>query len=186
MATKTLQVVAVVLVLAAFAVAPAGATVIGLDQWYTFGFGAPNTPAVDGAGGFVLGQNSLPSGPPSWDLVAPKHGALFTVTDGFQQGDHFEVFDFGVSIGMTPDVLTDGAHTCGNNEPGCLADPLMSHAVFALAPGNHQLTINVLDSPFGGGAAFFQAQAAIPEPATLLLIASGLVACGVFGRRRSR
>lgn len=105
------------------------------------------------------GNSTFGSAPP-WTFTAPSAGAALTLTDAFIRGEAFEVFDFGVSIGTTPTVSAVGG--CGDNPDNCLADPLVSHAVFPLAAGAHEITIKVTASGYGSGAAYFRVAAAAP------------------------
>jgi hypothetical protein len=77
-----------------------------------------------------------------------------TVTDAFTRGDAFNVFDFGVPIGGTTVVGAGGS--CGSDPVVCVGDPLTSHGVFFLGPGNHSITIVPSFSPVGAGAAYFR------------------------------
>lgn len=160
---------------------PARADPVNLDQWYTFGFDDPGTSLVSGTG-FVLGSQSLAAPDPPWTFTCGADGCTLTVTDGFNSGDQFELFDFGALIGQTS-VPTAGSN-CGNNEPSCLADPDFSHGTFLLAAGDHSITGAALLSPFGGGAAFFRIDAAsVPEPGSLLLSALALLSLAALRRR---
>lgn len=98
------------------------------------------------------GGNSEFAGPPPWTFEGPA--TLILATDAFLYGDAFEVFDFGVSIGTTPLVYTDGS--CGDDPVPCSLDPASSTAVFNLGPGTHSITIVPVKSPFGSGAAYFR------------------------------
>jgi hypothetical protein len=158
-------------------------TGIEFDQWYTFRFGEPGTWATEGVG-VALGQNSVAAGPPAWTISSVSPFRFF-LTDGFQSGDRFSLFNFDALIGSTSVVAT--GHSCGNDENACLADPLISSAIFDLGPGSYSFTILVEDSPFGAGAAFFRAQqVAVPEPFTLALLPLGLAGVAAAARVRRR
>ncbi|HUG36549.1 MAG TPA: VPLPA-CTERM sorting domain-containing protein [Candidatus Limnocylindrales bacterium] len=157
-------------------------------QWYTFGFGAAGTLAYDGASCCTLGVDSVFPGDPSWTYVAPAAGAIMRLTDGFNSGDSFTLLDSSTPIGSTP--LAASGDGCDDDEEACFADPVMSHASIALAPGAHFFDIFVDVSPFGGGAAFFRIEeaqieeaappTAVPVPAALVLLGvglAGLVTC---------
>lgn len=77
------------------------------------------------------------------------------MTDAFLKGDRFEIFDGGVSIGMTSAVPTNTAD-CGSDPAVCVSDPTVSHGAFNLGPGSHSITIKAQNSPFGAGAAYFR------------------------------
>ncbi len=128
------------------AVAPDG-------TWYRFQFGTTGSFGTSGPG------DSHYSGAPSppWTFSCPTGGLIcwFSVTDGFLLGDEFEVFDFGASVGTTSSVPTDNTMQCDNNPEVCFAGG-WSSAMINLGPGAHSITIQLTDSPFGGGAAFFK------------------------------
>jgi hypothetical protein len=167
--------------LAALGIAFCGATAradpINIGQWYTFGFsGAGGDPLISGVG-FVIGQRSVAIGDAPWtfDCLSTTHCKL-VVTDGFLSVDQFELFDFGVSLGLTS-APTPGDN-CGNDELACLADADFSHGVFVLAPGPHSITgIHTLGIP---GAGFL---IVMPEPGTLLLLGAALLGFATLRRR---
>jgi hypothetical protein len=62
----------------------------------------------------------------------------------------------------------------------------MSHGAFALASGAHSITIAVADGGFGAGYLLLQdGGSPVPEPATLVLLATGASAALYRRRRRS-
>lgn len=156
-------------------------TPIELDQWYTFGFAGAggSDPLVSGVG-YVLGIRSIAAPEPAWTFDCPADHCKIIVTDGFLAIDRFELFDFGVSLGLTSAPSGDAQHTCGNDELACLADAEMGHGVFYVGQGAHSITgLHVAGIP---GAGFLRV--AVPEPGTLLLIGAGmLMALGL--RRRA-
>ena len=136
--------------------------------WIEFSFGAEGSFAQGCAPADPAGPACTPSsagnsvfgGPPPYTFMLPDQGGVLTVTDAFLNGDEFEVFDFGVSIGRTSSVDTDGSCVPNATDPDdCSSDPSSSSAAFALEPGQHQITIQAVASPFGGGAAFLRADA---------------------------
>ena len=160
-------------------------TPIILDgPWYEFQFFGAGEPAVGClSGGCVSSSagNSQFVGDPPWTFLAPASGALLTVTDAFLRGDVFDIFDFGTRIGSTSTVEVGGSCVPNETNPDdCLNDPLTSSGIFALAAGNHSITITPSVSPFGGGAAYFRvdtAAANVPEPSSTI----GFLTLGVLG-----
>jgi hypothetical protein len=164
--------------------APASAGPIPFDEWLQFGFTETGTPATgcdpaDPAGPFCVPSSGTPStflDAPPWTFTASGAGATLRITDAFFSGDRFEIFDFGVSLGLTslPTLDVD----CGDDPVPCFANAAMSTGLFALAAGNHSLTIVPVAALDGGGSGYFQVEgtaAVVPEPATLTLLATGLV-----------
>ena len=90
------------------------------------------------------------------------NGGTFKITDAFSIDDKFEVFDFGVSIGVTPDP---GSGNFGDDPDICFADPAASSGAFALGSGPHEVTIvGIVD---GQGAAYFRVdENTTPPPPT--------------------
>lgn len=177
---------------AMFLVVPAFAGPINAGQWLQFSFSTPGVPATgcnpaDLAGDFCIPSSGVPSAfldAPPWTYTAPAQGALLFVTDAFASGDRFELFDGGVSIGLTS-IFTAGV-ACGDDPSVCIGTPGMSTGVFNLAPGNHSLTLSTtLDSgSFGSG--FLQVQP-VPEPSTVVFAMTGLgaIALSRFHRRKA-
>jgi PEP-CTERM motif len=188
---RNLRVFMVVLMLGAvFGAAPSiQADPIEVGNWYEFQFGTFSDPRAVGC---ISGPTMCipsPSGnsqfapDPPWTFTLLGQGFI-TVTDAALSGSAFDVFDFGVLIGSTPTVPFAGTN-CGGDPVPCSTDPNVSHGVFSLAPGAHSITI--IERGGFGGAAYFRVDDTIPEPTTLLLLASGLGgAISVAGRKRKR
>src|SRR5882724_9411183 len=124
---KFVRTLAVVALLALGAAVPAQAGPISLNTFYQFAFTTAGVPATgcdpaDPAGPFCFGSSGTPTqfGPaPPWTFSSAA-GVLLNVTDAFEAGDRFEVFDFGVSLGLTS--LPVGSSDCGDDPVPCLAD----------------------------------------------------------------
>ncbi|KAI7858571.1 hypothetical protein BDC45DRAFT_311776 [Circinella umbellata] len=76
--------------------------------------------------------------------------AQLQVTDYKMGGDAFEIMDNGKVIGMTSEVTNDKEAFAATPEEA-LQDERFSHAVFDLAPGKHEITINVANSQSADG-----------------------------------
>ena len=157
--------------------------------WYEFGFtqvGVPATGAfpADPAGPSLTpsgGGNSIFADAPPWTFTG---WSTLTVTDAFMAGDVFQVFDFGVPVGITSaPVGSPGAYDVSNPALTSL-DPAFSTGAFNFGPGAHSMTITptVIVSP---GAGYFRLdEGVIPEPCTFALL--GLGGLALLRRRRKR
>src|SRR5262249_16692714 len=113
--------------------------------------------------------------------------AVLLITDLFNVGDRFEVFDNLAPVGVTSVVVNTGLNVCDNDINCPLTSDLYSQASLALGAGSHSITIDVIQNAFGfdGGAAVFSVSAAaVPAPGTWLLLGSGLVGLGLALRLR--
>jgi hypothetical protein len=179
-----LRLVLLTVLMTAFA-ASAFAGPISIDTWYEFAFSDAGALATgcspdDPAGPFCIPSGGTPTSfadAPPWTFTTGASGATLTVTDAFESGDLFQIFDFGASAGLTSAFVPRA--DCGDDPVPCLGDPGMSHGVFAFGVGSHSITI-VPTASLGGGAGYFRLEGTagpspVPEPATVSLVAAGLV-----------
>jgi hypothetical protein len=168
----------------AVALAPALASDINVGQWYEFTF--TGTGSWGTAGSIAGGSGAyayVPAADPSWTFTA-SGPVKVTVTDAWVSGDQFGLWDAGSYLGATS-APTQGNYA-GNDIQAALSDPYFSKGVYWLGAGSHSLDIEIVDSPYGYGNAYFRADA-VPEPAFYQM--AGLLALGGLGvfrmRRRS-
>ena len=198
--THTLRVVWAALV---FAAMPSFGSVILTDgRWYNFktelgvDFGAGTSYAYNHSSSSSGDVYYNPNTPP-WTFTATGGGVNFTVLDGGELGDRYNVWDNGTLIGATsaiPAGNVPGSYGCGGGPTACFADPLMSKGTFFLAPGNHSIQISILSTPYPNSTlSWFRATqlsptapSAVPEPSTFALVGGGLIGLGLLRRRQQR
>ena len=119
---------------------------------------------------------------PPYTFTCPASGCTLTVTDAFNQGDQFVVFDFGAPIGVTSVVAVTNIPCAPNltDPEDCLLDPNSSSGVFALAAGPHSISFLPTVVAAGGGAAYFKVVSQITIGGTMIPIdTTALLLAGV-------
>ncbi len=94
---------------------------------------------------------------PPYTFTCSSGGCWLKVTDAFNQGDQFDVFDFGGPIGSTSVVaVTNNQCAPNNTDPvDCFADPNSSSAMFLLGAGAHSISFLPNTVAATNGAAYF-------------------------------
>jgi hypothetical protein len=141
------------------------------------------------------------SGSWSW---SSSDAVSFRITDLFVASDQFKVYDFGVLVATTPGTpswsslpgVTDPFQSppFTDDPDTAYASGYFSSADLTFVPGSHSITIQDISIPFDatgarfpdGTVAFKAATAAVPEPSTLLTLATGLVCLAVAGSYRKQ
>jgi hypothetical protein len=133
----------------------------------------------------MKGTNYVDLGGSPWvfNVASPT---MLKITDAFQKGDRFAVYDFGSLVLTTPFVVAEDISGSGSNPALCYGLADVSWGSLSLAAGSHSLTIGILESPFGAGAAYFRIDRIVstPEPLSLMLLALGLLGLGAVRRSR--
>jgi hypothetical protein len=85
------------------------------------------------------------------------------ITDDFCTGDRFRIYDNGVElVRPTFDVDVSGGNVRGPDM--AFADPQWSSGIYALelAPGTHEIVVQVIENPWGMGRAYLRVDTATP------------------------
>jgi hypothetical protein len=179
---KRLGLAFLVLGVLAFSAAPTFASAILTDgSWHEFLFGGVGSFATGCSGSCVPTTDPVAeqTSTAPWTFSGP---AVLTVQDLFLSVDRFQVFDNNVSLGDTS-VETAGSD-CGGDIGVCSSNVAFSRGVFSLGAGSHSITIQLIDSGAGGGAAVLSAATAAPEPSALPLLGLGLGLLAFVARKR--
>lgn len=144
--------------------------------WYGFCFaevGSPATPGCQAQGVGTTG-NSI--------TFTTTADSFLMVTDAFGVGDIFDVF-INNTFAFTTSAPGTGADIFA---PGLAFDSgYYSHGSLLLAAGSYEVDIFATASPFGAGAGYVQVASAVPEPAGLLMLATGLLGLGFARKKKS-
>jgi len=172
----------------------AAAIAVGMPLNGGTGISADDPPITVGAGwwatttvppAFFWGASGWNNeGPFTFSYPAP---VVVYVTDDFEKGDRFEVYDFGGLVGTTSLVPTASGVEVGPT--AAYADPTYSSGVFTLGAGSHSITLYAVNNPYVVGRGYIKVEPAgqvIPEPGTIALFGLGLVVVARARRRRKR
>ncbi|SFB17395.1 VPLPA-CTERM protein sorting domain-containing protein [Poseidonocella pacifica] len=144
---------------------PAAATVVPVNGgWVRFNFGDVGSSFSGEPFTFTLAQS----------------GKL-KVTDAFLDGDRFEIFNFGTSLGFTSVPDYDEVDV-GRDFDAAFAEPRWSSGTWALGAGSYSITGLVTLSPYEHGAAALMVST-VPVPAALPLLVAALGGLGFTARR---
>lgn len=144
----------------------AAPTVLPLNTWQAFDW-------------FEAGPIEFPS---EGFSLTTSQVTFLEITDIGLAGDSFNLLINGMMF-STPNVAA--GMTLVNNPDLAFVNPAFSSGRFSLMPGAYLITISVKNSLPGGGAGRIRANT-IPEPATMLLLGTGVVGLGAAGLRRRR
>jgi hypothetical protein len=169
--------------LAALLACAAHATpIVGNGSWNTFDV----DPFSATSGGFEW--IALDGSAISFDITLAGPAQLKVIDGGFA-GDRYEVFDNGVSLGLTTLGGSTYPVSTGLDFDAAWANASYSRGVFSLGAGSHSITGVLVDSALDGTGARLDATVGavsitpVPEPTTLALMLAGLTGLAFVARR---
>jgi hypothetical protein len=113
-----------------------------------------------------------------------------TVVDAGFSGDRFQIFDNGVSLGLTGAAVNSYPNSIGLDFDAALSNSNFSRGIFSLGAGNHSITGLLSVSALDDSSAPLNATVGglnitpVPEPETYALMLAGLAL--VAARRRAK
>lgn len=116
----------------------------------------------------------------TFTLASPTY---LKVTDAFNSGDQFAVYNFGSFLGNTSSPTAGLDY--GANYDAAFASASFSHGIFLLGPGSYDISGIATASPFRGGRAAVQLSS-VPLPAALPLMGMALAGLGGAGFMRKK
>jgi hypothetical protein len=175
--TKGLLGAAALAVLVAAPAAKAATIIVPvtLNTWETYLFGGANDPTQDF-------WQDLDGDTLEFAVTVASHSVL-TVTDGWNDGDRFNVSINGVSVGQTSVPTIDGDDQ-SDNWAAASVDPKFSHARYVLNAGTYLITGFATASPYGAGQGALLL--GVPEPATWAMMLVGFGGIGAVMRKARR
>jgi hypothetical protein len=159
---------------------------INVDTLYSFGFSGIGTPIIGTNGGPFASCtnpaciNSLAGNTFEFTLTG---SAQLIVQDLFDSVDRFVIYDAALGLlGLTSLPVVGGS--CGSDFTCASSDPRYSFGIFDLAPGSYSISGLQVNGIRGAGAFIVQSVTPIPVPASLPLLAAGLLGLGLLRRRK--
>lgn len=174
---------------------PMSATAIQSGLWYQF-VSDVNNNVSNGAGDSGVPAGYQDPGLPPWTFTLLSAGSL-DVTDAQLVGDSYNVFNGSTLLQYTGQSAPFDPNTnCGLNPTGCFTAAGFSHTTIQLGAGSYSISLRAVDNPQFSSSGFLRVNGtlgtaappttpgtdpppandpnAVPEPGTVLLMASAL------------